>query len=56
MPISEVIEGLILAHATAPEIEAQAVREGVLTLRQAGLQKVREGLTSLEEILACTNL
>jgi type IV pilus assembly protein PilB len=56
MPISEAIEGLILAHATAPEIEAQAVREGVLTLRQAGLQKVRTGLTSLEEILACTNL
>jgi type IV pilus assembly protein PilB len=56
MPISEAIEGLILAHATAPEIEAQAVREGVLTLRQAGLQKVRAGLTSLEEILACTNL
>jgi len=56
MPISEAIESLILAHAAAPEIEAQAVREGVLTLRQAGLQKVREGLTSLEEILACTNL
>ncbi len=56
MPISEAIESLILAHATAPDIEAQAVREGVLTLRQAGLQKVREGLTSLEEILACTNL
>jgi type IV pilus assembly protein PilB len=56
MPISEAIEGLILAHAMATDIEAQAVREGVLTLRQAGLQKVREGLTSLEEILACTNL
>ncbi len=56
MPISEAIERMILAHAAAPEIEAQAQREGVLTLRQSGLQKVREGLTSLDEILACTNL
>lgn len=56
MPISDAIEGLILAHATAPQIEAQAQSEGVLSLRQAGLQKVREGATSLEEILACTNL
>ena len=35
--------------------EAQARREGVLTLREAGLLKVRQGLTSLEEILGCTN-
>ena len=56
MPISAAIEQLILAHASAPDIELQARREGVLSLRQAGLKKVREGLTSLEEILACTNL
>lgn len=56
MPISETIERIILAHGSALEIEAQACKEGVLSLRQAGLGKVRSGLTSLEEVLACTNL
>ncbi len=55
MPISEEIERIILAHGTALEIEAQARAEGVKTLRQSGLVKVRQGLTSLEEVLGCTN-
>ena len=55
MPITEEIERLILNHATAPEIEAQAKKEGVKNLREAGLVKVKQGLTSLEEILGCTN-
>jgi len=56
MPVGETIERLILAHASTLEIELQARKEGVLSLRQAGLKKVREGVTSLDEILACTNL
>jgi len=56
MPISEEIERIILAHGTALEIEAQAKAEGVRTLRQSGLIKVRQGLTSLEEVLGCTNV
>ncbi|MBU6290453.1 MAG: type IV-A pilus assembly ATPase PilB [Burkholderiales bacterium] len=55
MPISEAIEAIILAQGTALEIEAQAKREGVRTLREAGLIKVKQGLTSLDEILGCTN-
>jgi type IV pilus assembly protein PilB len=55
MPISEAIEQIILAHGTALEIEAQARRDGVKTLREAGLVKVKNGLTSLEEVLSCTN-
>ena len=55
MPISEAIEKIILAQGTAPEIEQQARLDGVKTLREAGLVKVRFGLTSLEEILGCTN-
>ncbi|MFT5644189.1 MAG: type IV pilus assembly protein PilB [Janthinobacterium sp.] len=34
---------------------AQSEREGVKSLRRAGLSKVRQGLTSLEEVLGCTN-
>lgn len=56
MPVSEAIEEIILAQGTALEIEAQARREGVRSLRESGLLKVRQGLTSLEEILACTNI
>ncbi|MFC5476475.1 type IV-A pilus assembly ATPase PilB [Paraherbaspirillum soli] len=56
MPITEEIERIILAHGTALEIEAQAKREGVNTLRESGLKKVKQGLTSLEEVLGCTNI
>ena len=55
MPISEEIQRIILANGNSLEIEAQAEREGVCTLRQSGLKKVQAGFTSLEEILAVTN-
>ena len=55
MPISEEIQRIILANGNSLEIEAQAEREGVRTLRQSGLKKVQAGFTSLEEILAVTN-
>jgi type IV pilus assembly protein PilB len=56
MPISEEIERVILSHGTAMEIEAQAKKDGVRTLRESGLIKVKQGMTSLEEILGCTNV
>ena len=55
MPISEDIQRIILADGSAMDIAAQAQREGVRSLRQSGLSKVRSGLTSLEEVLGCTN-
>jgi len=55
MPITENIERIILAHGTALEIEAQAKLDGVKSLRESGLIKVKKGLTSLEEVLGCTN-
>ena len=56
MPITEAIESIILAHGNALEIEAQAKRDGVRTLRESGLMKVKQGLTSIEEVLGCTNI
>ena len=56
MPISEEINRLILKNGTAMDIDDQARHEGVLDLRQAGLLKVKAGLTSLEEVEAVTNL
>ena len=55
MPITEEIQRIILADGSALDIARQAEREGVRSLRQSGLQKVRMGLTSLEEVLAVTN-
>jgi type IV pilus assembly protein PilB len=55
MPISEEIQRIILRNGSALDIAEQAKREGVRSLRQSGLYKVKLGLTSLEEILACTN-
>jgi type IV pilus assembly protein PilB len=55
MPITAAIEKLILAHGNAMEIAAQAELDGVNSLRRSGLMKVKQGLTSLEEVLGCTN-
>ncbi|WP_188381470.1 type IV-A pilus assembly ATPase PilB [Oxalicibacterium faecigallinarum] len=55
MPITENMERIILSHGTALEIEEQARKDGVKNLRQSGLVKVKQGLTSLEEVLGCTN-
>ena len=55
MPISEEIQRIILRDGNALEIAAQARRDGVQTLRESGLTKVKMGLTSLEEVLAVSN-
>ncbi|MDD3433032.1 MAG: type IV-A pilus assembly ATPase PilB [Tepidiphilus sp.] len=55
MPISDSIQRLVMANASAMEIEAQARSEGVRSLRQSGLLKVKHGITSLTEVLAATN-
>ncbi len=56
MPITEELQRIILRDGSALEIAAQAETEGVKSLRGAGLHKVKLGMTSLEEILACTNM
>ena len=55
MPITEEIQRIILRDGSALDIADQAKREGVRSLRQAGLHKVKLGMTSLEEVLAVTN-
>ena len=55
MPITEEIAHIIMTNGNSMDIAAQAQREGVKDLRESGLLKVRQGLTSLEEVLATTN-
>jgi type IV pilus assembly protein PilB len=55
MSVSEEIVRIILKNGSAADIAEQAHLEGVLNLREAGLLKVKQGQTSLEEVLAVTN-
>jgi Type II secretory pathway, ATPase PulE/Tfp pilus assembly pathway, ATPase PilB len=55
MPITEEIAHIIMTGGNSMDIAAQAQREGVRDLRQSGLRKVKQGVTSLAEVLASTN-
>jgi type IV pilus assembly protein PilB len=50
MPVSEEIGRIIMEGGNVLQIKEQATREGVWGLRQSGLNKVRHGITSLDEI------
>jgi type IV pilus assembly protein PilB len=54
LPVTDTIARIILAGGSAPEIGDQAAKEGVWDLRRSGLEKVRSGLTSLEEVNSVT--
>ena len=55
MPVTEEIGAIIMRGGNQLDIEKQARKEGVPDLRQAGLMKVKAGVTSLEEVEAATN-
>lgn len=55
MPITEVMREMILKNASAIDIEREAEKTGVPTLRRAGLVKAKQGITSIEEVLGVTN-
>jgi type II secretory ATPase GspE/PulE/Tfp pilus assembly ATPase PilB-like protein len=54
LPVSEAIRRLIIKRASAAVIKNQAISEGMKTLRMVGIDKAREGITTLEEILRVT--
>ena len=55
MPVSEETQRIIMTNGNSMDIAEQAQQEGIKDLRQSGLLKVKQGLTSLEEVLATTN-
>jgi type IV pilus assembly protein PilB len=55
MPISQEMSRIIMTNGNAIDIANQAQKEGIRDLRQSGLLKVRQGVTSLEEVEAVTN-
>jgi type IV pilus assembly protein PilB len=54
MPVTETIGRIIMTGGSALDINDQATKDGVWNLRRAGLEKVKLGLTSLEEINSVT--
>ncbi|RKZ44560.1 MAG: type II secretion system protein GspE, partial [Gammaproteobacteria bacterium] len=56
MPISPALRELILDRGSTSEIRKQATSEGMLTLRQDGLVKIQNGITTVEEVLRETTV
>ncbi|MBS0612454.1 MAG: type IV-A pilus assembly ATPase PilB, partial [Proteobacteria bacterium] len=54
MPVTETIGRIIMEGGNAIAISDQAAKDGVWNLRRSGLQKVKDGLTSLEEVNSVT--
>ncbi len=54
MPIDPRIRQLIVARSTDSDIEAYAISQGMLTLRQDAIQKLKKGITTVEEVLRVT--
>jgi type IV pilus assembly protein PilB len=56
MRVDNAVRDLILAGASSVELREQAIENGMITLRGSGLQKIRDGLTSIEEVVRETVL
>ena len=51
MQISPTVRDMILAGASVADIRRQSIEEGMLSLRQSGLAKIRNGVTTVEEVI-----
>lgn len=51
LPVSEKIGRLILEHASADQIQTEAVKDGMITMKQDGYLKALEGIVTIEEVL-----
>lgn len=54
MPVTPALRGLIVRGATVKEVQAEAVRAGMATMRHDGLRKAANGLTTVEEVMQVT--
>jgi type IV pilus assembly protein PilB len=54
MPMKEEIKELVLSRASNSEIKKEAIRLGMKTLRQSGVMKIKDGVTTIEEVLRST--
>jgi len=54
LPMTDGLRSLVMKHATATDLRAEAVREGMLTMYEDGLRKALKGVTTFEEVLRVT--
>ena len=54
LPVSEAMQELIISGASALDLERLARQEGIASMSESGVAKVRLGITSIEEILSAT--
>ena len=54
MPMKEEVKELVLSRASTSEVKKEAIRLGMKTLRQSGISKIKEGMTTIEEVLRST--
>lgn len=54
MPMSEELRRLVTAGASALDLKKQGLKEGMITLRRAGLNNALRGITSVEQVLSLT--
>ena len=54
MPMREEVKELVLSRASTSEVKKEAIRLGMKTLRQSGIAKIKEGVTTIEEVLRST--
>ena len=54
MTMKEEIKELVLSRASTSEVKKEAIRLGMKTLRQSGIAKIKEGVTTIEEVLRST--
>lgn len=55
MPVSDAVKEMVMASATADQIEDQARKEGMLTMLEDGIYKAARGMTTIEEVLRVIN-
>ncbi len=55
LPMTPTLKDMVMANATADDIETQAKKEGMLTMLEDGIYKASRGLTSIEEVLRVIN-
>ena len=54
MPLYDEIKELVLVGASTAELKREAMRLGAITLRQAGINKLKQGITTVEEVVRCS--
>jgi len=54
MPLYDEIKELVLVGASTAELKREAMRLGVITLRQAGINKLKAGITTVDEVVRCS--